>query len=186
MIATENAQLKKRLEKAGPVPSNDSITAKVVQLTEELAVKEQELEDFQLKHDERISEKNLIIEQLKEALRATEEKISGLETQEKAMKRSIESLNIENQQMKRANPPPPYNPGYYPFGSRPVHQPSPQRHSGRNHHQSSEDRRFQLKHDERISEKNLIIEQLKEALRATEEKISGLSGDSGKSKEEVN
>ena len=78
MIATENAQLKKRLEKAGPVPSNDSITAKIVQLTEELAVKEQELEDFQLKHDERISEKNLIIEQLKEALRATEEKISGL------------------------------------------------------------------------------------------------------------
>ena len=147
VIATENVQLKKRLEKTGPVPSNDSITANVVQLTEELAVKEQELEDFQLKHDERISEKNLIIEQLKEALRATEEKISGLETQEKAMKRSIESLNIENQQMKQqianihANPPPPYNPGYYPYGSRPVHQPPPQRHGGRSHHQSSEDRR---------------------------------------------
>ena len=100
-----------------------------------------ELKEFQIKHDERIAEKNLVIENLQESLETKETALNGMKDQETTMKRSIETLNVENGQLKRqiddlqkrlgnyAPPqqgqPPPYNPVYPPPPQRP--QPPPQR-----------------------------------------------------------
>ena len=106
-----------------------------------------EFKQFQMKHDERIAEKNLAIEHLQESLETKETALNGLKHQETAMKRSIEALNVENGQLKRqihdlqkrlgnyAPPqqgqPPPYNPVYPPPPQRP--QPPPQKSETRSH-----------------------------------------------------
>ena len=60
-----------------------------------------ELKESQTKHDERIAEKNLAIENLQESLETKETALNGLKRKETAMKRSIEVLNVENGQLKR-------------------------------------------------------------------------------------
>ena len=120
----------------------DDVTARVQQLLLDQGHKENEiyalrelvdkldaeLKQFQMKHDERIAEKNLAIENLQESLETKETALNDLKHQETAMKRSVEALNDENGQLKRqiynlqwylryyASPqqgqPPPYNPFY--------------------------------------------------------------------------
>lgn len=126
-VASENLKILKKQNAETATPSQQ----------EQL---EHELEVFQLKHDERIAEKNDTIQKLSDDITARNEEvtklqsvIAGLRHQEQAMKRSIETLNIENEQLKHQlsvpppnYTPPPYNPGYGPH-ARPVHQPPPRR-----------------------------------------------------------
>ena len=90
-----------------------------------------EPKEFQMKHDEKIAEKNLVIKNLQESLETKETALNGLKHQETAMKRSIEALNVENGQLKcqihdlqkrLGNYAPPQQPPY-----NPVHPPPPQR-----------------------------------------------------------
>ncbi|XP_003389467.1 PREDICTED: calcium-binding and coiled-coil domain-containing protein 2-like [Amphimedon queenslandica] len=141
-IATENAHLQKKFKKSGSSTPTGSTQPS------EKAKLEHELEQFQLMHDRKIAEKNEVVEQQKEEIETLEEenrklhdKVDGLTHQETAMKRSIETLNVENEQLKKqlreikqslpkytppTAPPPPYGPGYRP-DSRTVHPPAPQR-----------------------------------------------------------
>ena len=126
----ENEQLKRQL----PLKYQPSEMAKL----------EHELEQFQLMHDRKIAEKNEVVEHQKEEIetlegenRKLQDKVEGLSQQETAMKRSIETLNVENEQLKQqlreslpkytptTAPSPPYGPGYIP-DSRTVHPPAPQ------------------------------------------------------------
>ena len=146
-VATENADLKKgQKRQMTPIQSGgvnvDAMMAELTDRREKMGELERELEQFQMKHDERIAEKNLAIENLQESLKTKETALNGMKHQETAMKRSIEALNVENGQLKRqihdlqkrlgnyAPPPqqgqpPPYNPVYPPPPQRP--QPPPQR-----------------------------------------------------------
>ena len=145
-VATENVELKKgQKRQMTPTQSGgvnvDAMMAELTDRREKMGELERELEQFQLKHDERIAEKNLAIENLQETLETKETALNGMKHQETAMKRSIEALNVENGQLKRqirdlqrslgnyAPPqqgqPPPYNPVYPPPPQRP--QPPPQR-----------------------------------------------------------
>lgn len=133
-VASENKNVKKKLKRLEScTPTTTSYEAEVTRLG-------QELEVFQLKHDERIAEKNDVMQKLTEelGLKDTEIKdlrdaVAGLKHQEQAMKRSIETLNIENGQLKRKlqgeRPPPQYTPHPHnpPHNSRPVHQAAPRR-----------------------------------------------------------
>ena len=60
-----------------------------------------ELKQLQLKHDERIVEKNLAIKNLQESLESKETALNGLKHQETTMKRNIKDLTFENGQLKR-------------------------------------------------------------------------------------
>ena len=140
-MATENATLQKKLKKSG---SNTPTNA----YPNEKAKLEHELEQFQLMHDRKIAEKNEILEHQAEEMKTLEEEarklhdqLAGLTHQETAMKKSIQTLNVENEQLKRELrelkqqatqlprytpsdvPPPPYGQGQ----SRLVHPPPPQR-----------------------------------------------------------
>ena len=101
-----------------------------------------EFKQLQLKHDERIVEKNLAIKNLQESLESKETALNGLKHQETTMKRNIKELTFENGRLKRqihdlqrhlgnhALPqPPPYNPVYTPPPQR--LQPLPQRSEAR-------------------------------------------------------
>ena len=61
---------------------------------------QKELEQFQLKHDERMAEKNLIIEQQAAAIEKREEEVKQLRHREQDMKSSIEALSAENVQLR--------------------------------------------------------------------------------------
>ena len=141
-VATENSHLQKKLKKNGSSTPTSSTQPS------EKAKLEHELEQFQLMHDRKIAEKNEVVEHQKEEIETLEgenrklhDKVEGLSHQESAMKRSIETLNVENEQLKRqlremkqslpkytpaTAPPPPYGPGFRP-DSRTVHPPAPQR-----------------------------------------------------------
>ena len=185
-VATENVELKKgQKRQVTPTQSGgvnvDVMMAELTDHREKMGELELELEQFQMKHDERIAEKNLAIEHLQESLETKETELNGLKNQETAMKRSIEALNVENGQLKRQ-----------------IHdlqkkgqkrQVTPTQSGGVNvdvmmaeltdHREKMgelelELEQFQMKHDERIAEKNLAIEQLQESLETKETELNGL------------
>ena len=100
---------------------------------------EHELEQFELMHDQKIAGKNEILEHqaeemktLEEEARKLQDQLAGLTHQETAMKKSIQTLNVENEQLKcelreikkqlpQYTPPLPYAQGH----SRLVHPPPP-------------------------------------------------------------
>ena len=109
---------------------------------------EHELKQFQLMHDRKIAEKNEILEHqaeemktLEEEARKLQDQLARMTQQETAMKKSIQTLDVENEQLKcelrelkqqqaaqlpkytpSDVPPPPYGQG----NSRLVHPPPPQ------------------------------------------------------------
>ena len=100
VIANETVELKKQLKKQGVYPiAPEENKEQVIVLKKQLESLELELQHFQLKHDERISEKNVAIEQLKEALDDMTTQANGLRQQETAMKTNLESLNFQNNQL---------------------------------------------------------------------------------------
>ena len=143
-MATENATLQKKLKKSG---SNTPTNA----YPNEKAKLEHELEQFQLMHDRKTLEKNETLanqaeemKTLEEEARKLQDQLARMTQQETAMKKSIQTLNVENEQLKRELrelkqqqaaqppkytpsdvPPPPYGQGNY----RVIHPPPPQ-HTG--------------------------------------------------------
>ena len=87
-----------------------------------------EFKHLQLKHNERIAEKNLEIKNLQESLETKKTALNGLKHQETTMKKNIKELTFENGRLKRQihdlqrhlgnhvppqqGHPPPYNPVY--------------------------------------------------------------------------
>jgi chromosome segregation ATPase len=117
-ICRENIELKKQI-KVVPNSSVDSITAELIQLRENVGDYENQMEEFHTKHEELMSEKKIIIEQMQKTIIENEQKINGLEGQIGVMKTNLEVLHVENGNLKddlrklRPNPPPPpYNPRY--------------------------------------------------------------------------
>ena len=114
-LNAENEQLKQQLQEMeknrSPSPSLDTYSPEYESLEDE-----DELEQFQLMHDR----KNDVIEHQKEEIETLEEenrklhdKVDGLSHQETAMKRSIETLNVENEQLKKQLRESPPNYSYY-------------------------------------------------------------------------
>ena len=171
-VQKENKSLEMRLKECEPQPHtpiaadkvNKSICNAVQMACENLgsntptnaypnekAKLEHELEQFQLMHNQKMLEKNEILEHqaeemktLEEEVRKLQDQLAGLTHQETVMKKSIQTLNVENEQLKRELrelkqqqasqlpkytpsdvPPPPYGQGH----SRLVHPPPPQ-HTG--------------------------------------------------------
>ena len=108
------------------------------ELQEKMAKLEYELKHFQMKHDERIAEKNLAIENLQEYLEAKETALNSMKHKETDKERNIKALNDENEQLRcqlhdlqehlAYHPPPPH--GHPP----PHHPPPPHGHPPPHHH----------------------------------------------------
>ena len=153
-MAQDNVELKKEL-KRGRTPSigersGGGSEAGLLLLQREYERLELELQEFQLKHDQRIDEKNVHIQQLEKELGDRTQEIDGRHIQEEAMKKSIESLKAQNDQLSSANaelnkqlekerknrhhyhhrhndalvtPTAPLNPGYQPSDRSPLYPP---------------------------------------------------------------
>ena len=135
-LAAENFELKKELKKSR-TPTTDvenGTEATILLMQREFERLELELQEFQLKHDQRISEKNADIQKLREDLDVKQKELDGRRLQEDAMKKSIETQKAEITQLHSAMrdlkqeldkrrqshkrdamvaPQPPFNPHYY-------------------------------------------------------------------------
>ena len=146
--AEEAVELKKELKKNTRSPSTSvsektdgGSEATILLLQREYERLELELQEFQMKHDKRIDEKNAHIKQLEEQMEDRMREIDGRITQEEAMRKSIKSLRTHNDQLTAANaelqqkldkekrnrhqmvaPSPPYNPRYLPHRYEPPSQ----------------------------------------------------------------
>ncbi len=105
-LANENVELKKDL-KRGRTPSigksEGESGAGLLLLQREYERLELELQEFQLKHDQRIDEKNVHIQQLENELQEKTQEVNGRHVQEEAMRKSIDTLRAHNDQLTAAN-----------------------------------------------------------------------------------
>ena len=106
--AKENVDLKKQLKRSrsssldSEKPTEES-QATILLLQREYERLELELQEFQLKHDQRIDEKNQRVAELERELEKATKEVQGRQNQEDAMKKAMDTLKHQNNELAAAN-----------------------------------------------------------------------------------
>ncbi len=106
--AQENVELKKELKRSrassldSEKPTEES-EATILLLQREYERLELELQEFQLKHDQRIDEKNQRVAELERELEKAVKEVQGRQSQEGAMKKTMDTLKHQNNELAAAN-----------------------------------------------------------------------------------